>query len=53
MAETPGFHDKTLVNDDLEQTFAELERYIFAERGAAAEGDVAMGEDGEGDALKA
>jgi len=56
MAETPGCHDKTLVNDDLEETFAELERYIFAggEEGvAAAEGDVAMGEAGDGDASEA
>ena len=56
MAETPGFHDKTLVNNDLEETFAELERYIFAaekEGVPAVEGDVAMGEAGDGDASEA
>ena len=40
-AETPGAHDKIIVNDDLESAYAELETYILsvlAEPAVAAAG---------------
>ena len=36
-AKVPGFHDKVFVNDDLQETYERLERYIFGEDGMAAD----------------
>ena len=30
-AKVEGFHDKIIVNDDLQQTYEQLERYIFGQ----------------------
>ncbi|KAL2015766.1 hypothetical protein VTK56DRAFT_4857 [Thermocarpiscus australiensis] len=35
-AKVPGIHDKTIVNDDLETAYKELEDFVFAEPPAAA-----------------
>jgi len=45
-AEIEGFHDKILVNDNLADTFEELEKYIFQADDTAAE-EASPGEEGE------
>jgi len=37
-ADLEGFHDKVFVNDDLEVTYAALEKYIFGDEGGTATG---------------
>ena len=36
-AKVDGFHDKILINDDLQNTYKRLERYIFGEEDVAVE----------------
>ncbi|KFX88453.1 hypothetical protein V490_07623 [Pseudogymnoascus sp. VKM F-3557] len=46
-AEIEGFHDKVLVNDNLTETFEELEKYIFQADDTAAE-EASAGDEGQG-----
>jgi guanylate kinase len=48
-AEIEGFHDKILVNDNLTDTFEELEKYIFQADDTAVE-EASAGDEGEGTA---